>query len=70
VLQPTAKRFSPKVVIPYQFDDAGPFSEGLAAVGANGKWGYVDARETVIEPKFSRAKGFSEGLAAVMVDEK
>lgn len=65
---------SGKVVIEARFDDATPFSEGLAAVrvGApgNAKWGYVDvAGNLVIEPQFAGASFFSEGLAAVTTDD-
>ncbi len=31
-----------KLVIPRQFDDAQDFSEGLAAVSVNSKWGYTE----------------------------
>jgi hypothetical protein len=42
------------------------FSEGLAAVCTNKKWGYVDTSgELVIKQKFSDCSNFSEGLAAV-----
>jgi len=42
-----------KIVIPPQFDDAGPFSEGLADVKIGEKWGYVDGTgKVVISPQF------------------
>src|SRR5262249_37536648 len=42
------------------------FSEGLAAVKVNGKWGYIDkSGKYVISPQFSRARSFHEGLAFV-----
>lgn len=45
---------------------AGSFSEGLAAVSVNGKWGYVDTEgHFVIHPQFGSAGDFSEGLAVV-----
>jgi hypothetical protein len=58
------------VVINPQFESAGPFSEGLAAVEIgkkeDGKWGYIDkSGKFVIDPQFDSAEGFSEGLAAV-----
>jgi len=63
-----------KVVIQARFDDATPFSEGLAAVRVggpeDGKWGYIDGTgDLVIEPQFAGASFFSEGLAAVTVDD-
>ena len=59
-----------------EFESAGPFSEGLAAVqvGADKgwKWGYIDkSGHFAIAPQFDDAEDFSEGLAAVRVgDEK
>ncbi|HEG6548121.1 TPA: WG repeat-containing protein, partial [Campylobacter coli] len=36
-----------------KFDGVGNFSEGLAAVGLNGKYGFIDkSGEFVIEPIF------------------
>ena len=66
-------------VVPCQYDDAGDFFEGLAAVCANGKWGIVDktGRE-VIAPQYDdiavgvygKSRVFYEGLAAVCVNGK
>ena len=45
------------------------FSEGLAAVEIQGKWGFIDGDGTVvIQPKFRSARHFSEGLALVQND--
>lgn len=54
------------VAIEFQFDEANPFSEGLAAV-KKGKWGYIDKTGKQIIPlKYAAAPGpFSEGLAWV-----
>lgn len=56
-----------KLEIPYQFNAAGQFSEGLAAVqDENGKCRYIDITGKIIAPyQFIRASDFSEGLAAV-----
>ena len=55
-----------KVVVDFQFEWAGQFSGGLAAVVKEGKFGYVNtAGEVVIVPQFIGAFPFSEGLAAV-----
>jgi len=60
------------------FDDALPFSEGLAAVKVGEKWGFVDiAGHQVIEPRFEGAYYFYEGVAIaeigggkVLIDRK
>ena len=53
-------------VIEPQFDTAGDFSEGLAAVQVDAGWGYIDQTgAVVIEPRFKDARPFAEGLAAV-----
>ncbi|HUS44756.1 MAG TPA: WG repeat-containing protein [Phycisphaerae bacterium] len=63
-----------KMIIAPQFDDAQPFSEGLAAVRVgdadSGRWGYVNmAGSMVIPPRFTWACPFSEGRAAVTVGD-
>ena len=56
------------VIAPDQFDEAGDFSEGLAAVSRAGTYGFVDtAGELVISLQFKEVQPFSEGLAAVQV---
>ena len=60
-----------RVVIPAKFDYACPFSEGLALVEINGKYGYIDKTGTVVIPaKFDYAWPFSEGLAMVDINDK
>ena len=47
------------------------FSEGLARVIVDQKWGYIDKTgNTVIEPKFQFGSSFSQGLAVVQFEEK
>jgi len=59
------------IVIEPQFNDAGSFSEGLAAVKINGEWGFIDKTgKLIIEPQFDRAGSFFEGLAAVNIGGK
>jgi hypothetical protein len=49
-----------------RFDDAKDFSEGLAPVSINGKWGFIDKSGAVIvKPQFDNADPFSDGLALV-----
>ena len=60
-----------RTVIPFQYDDAGFFSDGLAAVKLNGKWGFIDKQgNTVIPFKYDNAGPFSKGLAEVELDGK
>jgi hypothetical protein len=55
-----------KLVVKQQFDLIADFSEGLAKVELNGKYGYIDKTgNVVIQPQFDFANDFSEGLAAV-----
>jgi hypothetical protein len=63
---------SGRVVIPPQFDRAGFFYEGFAAVGMNingrPKYGFINqAGRFVIEPEFDVAQKFSEGLAGIVL---
>ena len=54
------------IVVPINYDDTDYFSEGLAAVMVNGKWGYVNAKgEIVIEPQYLLAGSFSPRGAIV-----
>ena len=47
------------------------FSEGLAAVKINGKWGYIGIDgKIVIDPVFDDASNFEEGLATVRTEGK
>jgi len=64
-------RWSRELKIPYKYLDAKQFSEELAAVCFNEKWGYIDKTGKIVIPhKYERAKNFSEGIAAVRLDEK
>ena len=47
------------------------FSEGLAAVIINSKWGFINNSGQLLIPcKFDDALSFSEGLAAVTINGK
>lgn len=49
-----------------EFDKARDFSEGLAAVQREGKWGFIDTSGKVIVPfRFGSVESFSDGLAMV-----
>lgn len=46
--------------------EIGFFSEGLAAVKKNGKWGFMDAKENIIVPlEYDEIEPFSDGLARI-----
>ncbi len=57
--------------VPAEYEAAtGSFSEGLAAVKKDGKWGYVDQTGAVrVRFTYDAAADFSEGLAAVCIGE-
>lgn len=54
------------------YNEARPYSNGLAAVCIDGKWGFIDENETVaIEPTFFGAKDFNEkGSCFVQTGDK
>lgn len=55
--------------ISFQFDDAEPFSNGLAVIAVGGKYGYIDKNgEFFIEPNYVLSRSFSENLAEVKTE--
>lgn len=57
---------SGKIAFEGRYEDAKAFSEGLAAVKQNGKYGYIDeSGKIVIQPRFQSAGLFSNGVAVV-----
>lgn len=55
----------------FTYDDANNFSEGLARVRLNNKYGFIDKQGKVIIPiKYDYVDTFSEGLARVELNEK
>ena len=53
------------------FDNIYGFSDGLARVKQNGKYGYIDKNgKMVIQPQFNDARNFSDGLAMVRQNGK
>lgn len=60
-----------KEVVKPQYAMVNVFSEGLAPVMKNGKWGYIDKKgKSVIKPQFDGAAPFSEGLALFLQNGK
>jgi hypothetical protein len=52
------------------YDGAKDFSEGLAPVKVDEKWGFIDKKgRMVVEPKFDGAESFSDGMARVKLGE-
>ncbi len=50
--------------VPCRYDAVNYFSEGLAAVELDGKWGYIDKTGREVVPcKYDEIENFSEGLA-------
>lgn len=63
-----------KTKIDFQYDDACSFSEGMAAVLVNGKWGFINTKgELVIKPQYdNRPNGFGlwdNGITVVGYNE-
>jgi WG containing repeat len=57
-----------RLIIPFKFDGAYPFAEGLASVDIKEKTGYIDATgKFVIPPRFLAGFPFSGGLALVIL---
>ena len=55
--------------IPFIYDEAFEFSDGLAAVCLDGRWGYIDRTGAEVVPFiYALAQPFSEGLAAVSLE--
>lgn len=69
-----------QLMIPFEFDaivagesgeslEFNDFSEGLAAVNKNDKYGFIDTKgKVVIEPQYEWASSFSDGLAIVSAE--
>lgn len=65
-----ANELTYKEIIAPKYEDAYVFSEGLAAVKKNGKWGYVNENdEVIIDFKYSFVNSFKEGKAIVARDD-
>jgi hypothetical protein len=55
----------------WKYDEAYDFTENLAPVMLDGKWGYIDRnRNEVIPCKYDEVKYFSKGLARVRLNDK
>ena len=62
-------KINQNTVIPCKYDIAFSFSEGLARVRYNGKWGYIDETgKFVISCKYDGAQQFVEGIGRVRLN--
>lgn len=60
-----------KLAIENQWEEVEPFSQGLAAICQEGKYGYIDtAGDVVIAPRWDYAMSFEEGRAVVFSGER
>lgn len=60
---------SEDMVIPFQFDYAKPFSQGLSVILINDKYGYINKKgEIVIPAVYNNADSFKDGIARVEID--
>ncbi|MCQ4086557.1 WG repeat-containing protein [Saccharibacillus sp. JS10] len=60
-----------KEIVKPQYAMLNVFSEGLAPVMKNGKWGYIDKKgKMIIKPQFDGAAPMSEGLALFLQNGK
>ncbi|WP_408022395.1 WG repeat-containing protein [Sphingobacterium sp. ML3W] len=54
------------LVIPVQFSNTTFFSEGIAGVEINDKWGFINtSRKIVVQPVYDKIGHFLQGLAVV-----
>ena len=59
------------LVIPCKYDDVYSFSEGLAKVKLNDKYGFIDKTGAEVIPcKYDNADGFNQGKAKVALNRK
>ena len=60
-----------KVVIPFEYEAANDFSEGLAAVTIKGEgWGYIDKKGEIVIPfQYTDAGDFHNGFAVVAIGD-
>lgn len=55
--------------LPFKYDYAWNFSQGMAAVEVKGKFGYINPQgDWVIEPQFDHARPFEKGVANVKLN--
>jgi hypothetical protein len=64
----TAPRY--RQAIPYIYDHVWDFSEGMAAIHQDGKWGFIDRTGNLVIPAiYDEIQSFSEGMAAARISD-
>ena len=65
------KNLEGELITPFKYNNARGFSEGLAAVETDGKWGYInETGEEVIPLQYDVARGFNDKLTSVELNKK
>jgi hypothetical protein len=60
-----------QMVIPYEYEEAGRFNEGIAAVGSKGKYGFINPNNQYVLPcVFDGAGTVNNGLAPVCIEDR
>ena len=60
-----------QIAIPCSFENVDSFSEGLARIKLNGKYGFINTiGEVVIPYSFEEVDSFSDGLAKIKLNDK
>src|SRR5690554_21499 len=60
-----------EVIVPLKYDNVEHFSDGLAMVQLNNKWGFIDKTGKEVTPlKYDNTWDFSNGLAKVKINNK
>lgn len=58
-------------VVSPEYEVISPFSEGVAAIKKNGKWGYINEKGNVfVNPEYENASDFSNGVGVVTASDK
>ncbi len=56
-----------KLRVANQYDNIGPYNEGLAPIKLLGRWGYIDKREKlIVQPTYDTVYNFQGGLCVVI----
>ena len=68
--KPETKKYSNNLTTNY-YQETGVFKDGLAVVGLDKRYGYIDeTRKLVVPLRYDYAADFSEGYGGVMLDER